>query len=302
MKAVNVIQGSPEWHAFRKEGIGGSDAPVVSGDSPYQSQRGLYLLKRGEAQEDESGSEFIFAKGHKTEGLIRQQFQELTGVEMAPLCLIHPEFDHIRASLDGFDGGKFGVLEAKLVGKGVLEDARDEGIIPRHHFVQIQHNMEVAGVDLAQWFGHNGKDNGILIEVKRDAKFIREQLQREHDFWGMVKEGKLPPLSAMDVLEPQDTKLLAELLEAKILMDNAEAYFNSLKEKLDAYGHPRLRGGGITATKSSRQGSIDYKKIPGVATLIEGYTERYKEKFRSAPSKESWSIRVESISKKAKVS
>ena len=297
MKAVNLVQGTDEWHAFRKLGIGGSDAPVIEGSSRYHTPRKLFLIKRGELVEDTSASDFIFAKGHKTEALVRKNFAELTGAPMQPLCLIHPQFEHIRASLDGFDKNKFGVLEAKLVGKAVLEDARDEGTIPRHHMVQIQHNMEVAGVDVAQWYGHNGNDNGILIEIKRDAKFIREQLQREHDFWGMVTEGRLPPLTADDELVPQDLKILQDIYDAKIFLDNAQANFDSLKEMLDSYGHPLLRGGGILARKGSRSGSLDVKKIPGVKTLLDSYTDRYMEKFRSAPSKESWTI---TIDKKAK--
>lgn len=293
MNVVSLVQGTPEWRQFRLAGIGGSDAPVVSGDSPYRSPLMLFnekALKIVDEEEDER--EFIFAKGHKMEKLIRQQFAELTGSPMDPLCAIHDKHDHVRGSFDGFDGKKYGVLEAKYVGKGVLEDARDLGEIPRHHWVQIQHNVEIAGVDLGQWFGHNG-DHGVLIEVKRDAKFIREQLEREHEFWERIKTGNAPALTKLDELTPADLKLLEDLAEAKRLCDNAEAAFEELKEKLDSYGHPRLRGAGLVCYKSSRQGSIDVKKIPGIKTLLESYTERYLEKFRGAPSKESWTVRAE---------
>jgi len=293
MRIVNVTQGTPEWHAFRLLGIGGSDAPVISGDSPYKTRRRLYLVKKQLEVEAEDDKEFIFAKGHKTEALVRQNFAELTGAEMAPLCGIHEQFDHVRTSLDGFDAAKYGVFEAKLVGRGVLEDAKEFGTIPRHHWVQIQHNMEVAGVDLGQWYGHNGSDNGMLIEVKRDVKFIRTQLEQEHEFWGMVKEGILPALDKRDDLIPNDLAILQELRDAKEFLDNAEANFNAVKAKLDLYGHPRVRGAGILAYKSSRQGSLDVKKIPGVKSLLDSYTERYVEKFRSAPSKESWTVTVD---------
>lgn len=292
-RIVTVTQGTPEWHAFRLLGIGGSEAPALEGSCPYRTARDVAKIKLQMIEEDNGDKEFIFAKGHKTEGLIRREFAQQTGIEMAPLCLIHPTHDHIRASLDGFDGYKYGVLEAKLVGKGVLEDARDEGIIPRHHWVQIQHNMEVAGVDLAQWFGHNGSDNGILIEVKRDAKFIREQLAREHDFWALIKERVLPPLTKRDELEPLDLAVLQELRDAKEFLDNAEANYDAVKAKLDSYGHPLVRGAGVLARKGSRQGSIDVKKIPGIKTLLDGYTERYLEKFRGTPSKESWTVTID---------
>jgi putative phage-type endonuclease len=298
MRIVEVTQGTQEWHDFRKLGIGGSDAPVIDGSSPYQTPRSLYLSKRGELVEDVDSNEFIFAKGHRTESLIRKNFTELTGIEMKPLCGIHEKYDHVRTSLDGFDSSKYGVLEAKLVGKAVLEDARDEGTIPRHHWVQIQHNMEVAGVDLAQWFGHNGSDNGILIEIKKDNNFIQEQLEREHEFWGMVTEGKLPPLAAADDLIPDDQTLLRELFDAKVFLDNAQDEFDKIKAKLDSYGHPRVKGQGILAYKSSRSGTLDVKKIPGIKTLLDSYTEKYMEKFRGAPSVPSWTVKIEKEKKK----
>lgn len=292
MKLITLDQNSPEWLEWRNQGVGGSDAPVIEGSSPYSTPRKLAFIKWGQGVEDQSANEFIFAKGHRTEALIRKNFQDLTGADMAPVCGVHDQFDHVRASFDGLDS-KYGVLEAKLVGKSVLEEARDDGKIPRHHWVQLQHNMEVAGSDIGQWYGHNGSNNGILIEIKRDPKFIREQLEREHEFWSMVQEGKLPPLTPEDELTPADLTLLKDLFEAKVLLDNAETHFQSLKAQLDSYNHPKLRGAGIVAYKSSRQGSLDVKKIPGVKTLLDSYTEKYKEKFRSSPSAPSWTIKIE---------
>jgi putative phage-type endonuclease len=298
MRVIELKQNTPEWHSWRLDGIGGSDAPVIEGSSPYSTPRQLAIIKRDRIVSEDSENEFIFAKGHRTESLVRKNFAELTGIVMEPLCAVHDKFDHIRTSMDGFDKVKYGVLEAKLVGKAVLEEAREDGKVPRHHFVQLQHNMEVAGVDLGQWYGHNGSDNGILIEVKRDPKFISEQLQKEHDFWGMIKEGKLPPLTDRDELIPEDLALLNEIYEAKVLMDNAKEYFESLKAKLDSYGHPKLRGAGIVAYKAGKNGSIDYKKIPGVKRRLEKYSERYLEKFRSAPSEPSWNVSIETKEKK----
>jgi len=108
-----------------------------------------------------------------------------------------------------------------------------------------------------------------------------------------VKEGILPALDKRDDLIPNDLAILQELRDAKEFLDNAEANFNAVKAKLDLYGHPRVRGAGILAYKSSRQGSLDVKKIPGVKSLLDSYTERYVEKFRSAPSKESWTVTVD---------
>ena len=250
MNAIALKQGSPEWHAWRREGLGGSDAPVVEGISPYRTPRQLALEKLGALTESEEDSkEFIFSMGHKTESLIRAQFRELTGAEMTPVCVVHPDFSYLRASLDGFDD-KFGILEGKLVGQAVLEEARG-GKIPGHHYSQIQHQFAVTEVvDRAQWFGHDGKKSGVLVEVRRDNSYIERLLDREHAFWDALKRGELPALTDRDYLVPADDTLLRELRDAKEHAENAQAAFEALRAKAAAhYGHARVSGGGLKLIK-----------------------------------------------------
>jgi putative phage-type endonuclease len=297
MRIKMLRQGSPEWHAWRREGIGGSDAPVVEGISPYRTPRQLALEKRGQdVDAEEDDNEFIFSKGHRTEGVIRAQFRELTGAEMTPLCVEHPELAFVRASLDGFDD-KFGILEGKLVGQAVLEAARG-GEIPAHHFSQIQHQYAVLGdVDRAQWFGHDGKKSGVLVEVKRDNEYIKRLLDKEHQFWEMLKSGGLPALTDRDYLVPDDQRLLHELREAKEFAENAQAAYEIARAKAARhYGHVRIQGAGIKLLKSTRQGSIDLLAVPEIAAAVEAVRQtlplEHIEKFRKKSS-ESWSVRIE---------
>jgi putative phage-type endonuclease len=288
MKIITMNQNSPEWHSWRRQGLGGSDAPVIAGESPYRTQLDLYREKTGlggvEASEE---NEFIFAKGHAVEKLIRRQFQDLTGVRMEPVCLEHSEFSHIRGSLDGYDP-VLGVLEAKLVGQAVLEKAR-EGEIPAHHMTQIQHLLAVSGGDLGQWFGHDGKKNGVLVEVRRNDASIRRLLGMEHDFWDRVCNRMAPPLSSRDYLVPEDLTLLANLREAKEHSANADAYYEQVKAEVVAkYKHDRIAGAGIKLFKVERQGSINYKSLPELAAL----DAEYLEKYRGAGSA-SWTIRLD---------
>lgn len=316
MKEVSLVQGSPEWHAFRRLGIGGSDAPVVEGNSPYRTLRALFDEKKGLGGSEESEEkEFIFAKGHKTEALIRTQFQELTGVEMNPLCAIHDKFEHVRASLDGFDPNKYGVLEAKLIGQEVLEKARSakrmkiEERIPSHHYTQIQHQLAVTGADVAHWFGHDGKATGVMLAIKSNKKYQKTLLEREHQFWDMVIRGEAPPLSDKDYLIPDDLSLLNQLYDAKVLMENAAFEFDRLKKlAIEQYNHPKIAGAGIKIFKVTRQGSLNVMAIPEVSKAIADAAEKakadlkpdYIESFRSAGSS-SWSVTVDKVKPLASV-
>lgn len=293
MKIVKELkQGTSEWHEFRKQGIGGSDAPAVLGISPYKTPYQLAREKIGLKNElDEEDNEFIFAKGHSTEDLIRKQFQDLTKTEMNPICAISDKFEFIRASLDGFSD-KLGVLEAKLVGKEVLKTALEKGEIPTHHLAQIQHQLFVTGVDTGQWFGHNGKDQGALIEIKADKEYINRLVDSEITFWDLVKDNKLPPLSDKDYLIPEDENLLQALRDSKELADNAALAYEAMKSKvLETYKHPRIAGAGLKIYKSIRSGSLSVKDIPEVKEILLKLDQDYLDKFKGKESI-SYTVRV----------
>ena len=295
MITVDLKQGSPEWLEWRKNGLGGSDAPVVEGVSPYRSKRDLFLEKTGKPRVEDDSKDFIFSMGHKTEGIIRKQFQELMNVEMLPVCLVHSQFDYIRVSLDGFDS-KHGVLEAKLVGKEVLEKARN-GEIPKHHFSQMQYQLFASGTDIGSYFCHDGKKDGVLIEVRQNKLYTDILIDLVHEFWRDIQEGKIPPLSDMDYLIPEDEKLLKQLRDAKEFAENAEIEFERMKEiVINTYGHPKIAGGGVKIFKSTRQGSLNLLKVPEIEQVVDQIKKTlkadYLEKFRSKSS-ESWTVRIE---------
>lgn len=286
MKVVkDLAQGSSAWHTFRLQGLGGSDAPAVLGVSPYKTPYQLAREKCGlKNEQDEQDNEFIFAKGHATEKLIRKEFQELMKVDMNPICVISDKYDFIQASLDGFDP-KHGVLEAKLVGKEVLKTALEKGEIPVHHFAQLQHQLFVTGADVGQWFGHNGKDQGALIEVKADKEYTNSLVDKEITFWDLVRTRNLPPLSDLDYLIPEDEKLLLELREAKELAENASLAYEAMKSRvLETYKHPKISGAGLIIYRTIRDGSVAVKDIPEVQEVLMKLEKDYLDKFKGKGS------------------
>lgn len=291
MKTVELVQGSLEWHAFRKMHIGSSDAPAVLGVSPYRTMRQCAAEKIGLPQPlleaEEEKNEFIFNRGHAVEKKIREQFKELTGVFMAPLVCVHPEYEVLAASLDGFDP-RLGVLEAKLVGQAVLKKAEALGEIPEHHAVQMQHQMMVTGADVGSWFGHDGKGTGFMVTVPADRAKQAQMIETELKFWEMVKAKVLPPLTDRDYLEIENDPDMASLKELKELMDNATSLFDEQKAKVLAkLKHSRCTGSGLSIVKSVRAGNVSWQSIPEVKALAADYVEKFRGK-----QVESWTVRV----------
>jgi putative phage-type endonuclease len=280
MKIVKHEQNTKPWHQWRKKGLGGSDAAAILGKSPYMTAFELYLDKVGRGiKKDDSSGEYIFARGHETEEMLRGEIFALTGKHMAPICVEDSEHSFLRASLDGYESS-LGILEAKLVGKKVLEDIK-AGIIPPHHFIQVQHSMRVAGVDVTRYFAHDLGKHGVLLEVKADQEFQKRLLDAEVAFWERVKLKDPPALTADDYFIPTEQSDFKNLKKLKKRLDLLQTQYDTLEAKIkESMPHPKVACAGVKIITIERQGSIGYSQLPEVKAL----SKEYLEQFRGKPS------------------
>lgn len=115
----------PEWEAIRTIGIGGSDAAIALGVSPYRTELELYYDKHCipeeldiEKNEDKKGKEFIFSYGHKVESLVIETFCNITGAKVIPETRMFRKksMPYITANIDAIvemPDGRIFVFEAK---------------------------------------------------------------------------------------------------------------------------------------------------------------------------------------------
>jgi putative phage-type endonuclease len=283
MKTLPIIQGTPEWHSWRATWIGGSDSPAVLDESPYITRRELFLTRKGLLKK-ESGNEYIFMRGHEAEAQMRGEIFALLGSTFEPICIIHPSLSYFLSSLDGFSD-QFGILETKLVGREVLKAAIDKDEIPRHHWIQMQHQFITADdVDCGKWFGSTLSNDGAVVDIRKDKTFCQKLKDEVSRFWEMLEKNECPPHGPKDVLEINDEKWSAEfihLMRLKRAVDLAqELYESKLEELKGEFTHPKIQCGPVSMTRIERQGSISYAKIPEVKNLDPVYLES----FRGAPS------------------
>lgn len=182
---IDVEQGTPEWRAWRREGIGASDAPAIMGESPWKSA--AYLLREKCEPETAPRQNAAMARGNRLEPEARQMYVASTGNDVSPACLqsnLHP---WLRASLDGICFSNRIVVEIKC-GDSVYRQTAREQRVPRYYYGQLQHLLAVTGfVTLDFWCYLPGRPE-LLLSVGRDEPYIERMLRAELEFWDRVQQ------------------------------------------------------------------------------------------------------------------
>jgi putative phage-type endonuclease len=183
---VDLEQGSEAWHAWRRQGIGASDAPTIMGENPFKSLSSLLREKRAPVRDRSQSA--AMAIGTQLEPVARQAYVERTGRMVEPACLQSTSHDWLKASLDGLAAGHDAVVEIKC-GQSAYRIATQTGAVPPYYFGQLQHILAVTGLDAIDFWCYWPGHLPLLIEVPRDDVYITLLLQRERDFWNQILEG-----------------------------------------------------------------------------------------------------------------
>ena len=69
-KIERLQQNTAEWHRWRQQGLGASDAPVIMGEAAFKTPRMLWSIKTGRMQEDAPGP--AARRGRELERLARR--------------------------------------------------------------------------------------------------------------------------------------------------------------------------------------------------------------------------------------
>ena len=255
-------QNTPQWHRWRMQGIGASDAPVIMGETAFKTPLTLWSIKTGRMQEGSAGP--AARRGRELERFARHAYERQTGIQVEPLCLVHEEFEWMRASLDGlsFDGSTLVEIKCPLS----LRDraSAQEGRIPSHYHAQLQHQLEVSRAEQAHYWSFHGTD-GILIEIRPDKEYAKRLVEAEAAFWQLVKENRWPELANEEQDLSADPKWRHAALryrEVRLRLENAALEEHNLRGALARMATAkRTYGCGVEVLKSSRKGAVDYAAV-----------------------------------------
>lgn len=171
-----------EWLAFRRTGIGGSDAGTVCGLHPYVSKIELWADKTGRLPEKEDTEKM--REGRELEEYIAWRFCQKTGKKVRRRNVIyqHDNYDFILANVDREIVGENAGLECKMTSVFNKSDFAN-GNIPLYFHCQCMHYMNVKGYDkmyLAVWIpGQDFYD----FEIPYNKTEGEALLKMEIDFW-----------------------------------------------------------------------------------------------------------------------
>lgn len=187
-----------EQIAKRRFSIGGSDANILMSGDPA-AILGLWETKLGMREPDDLSRVLPVQFGIYTEPLNRRWYMQETGNEISDVGAerVHPCFDFLTCTLDGFVAKERAVFEAKCV--NAFSNAEETA---QKYMGQLHHNMAVCGLQRAVLSVFIGTLKYEHFIVESDPFYAATLLENESAFWAHV-QAKTPPGELPTIAAPQ---------------------------------------------------------------------------------------------------
>jgi putative phage-type endonuclease len=255
------------WLQRRSLGIGGSEIGIILGKSPYRTAYSLWLEKTGKKQ-----PENISALPHVQRGIRGEKTCRIL-LEQKYLTSFNPkEWTKglvCRCTDDGYSLDKNWILEIKCMGKDA-HAAAAQGVVPEHYRLQCQWNLMISGAERCLFVSFRPEDETMhIIDILPDEKEGAQLYQFAELWWSNhITNGIPPALMAGDYVKCELDSFTKAATDYKLALDEfrkAEDLLEQRKAVLSSFTTqdiPALRGAGLMVSRATRQGSVDYKKIP----------------------------------------
>jgi len=149
MQVVNLIQGSPEWHAHRAEHHNASDAPAMLGESKYKTRdQLLHEMATGLKPETDAGLQRRFDEGHDAEAKARPLAEKIIGDELSPTV---GTVEKLSASFDGITFAGDVIFEHKLLNdelRAAFHNQDPDTVdLPIMYRIQMEQQLYISGAE-----------------------------------------------------------------------------------------------------------------------------------------------------------
>ena len=164
MQIVELTQGTPEWHAHRRNHFNASDAPAMMGVSPYKTR--AQLLKEvatGITPDIDEATQARFDAGHLFEELARKYIAEnIIGEDLFPCVGTVGKFS---ASFDGLTMLNDVVFEHKTL-NSKIEQYTCAGDIDLMYRIQMEQQLMVSNAEKCLFVASKFGDDDVCIDKR----------------------------------------------------------------------------------------------------------------------------------------
>lgn len=165
METLNLIQGTPEWHAHRRNHFNASDAPAMLGLSPYKTRTQLlHEMATGDAPEVDAATQKRFDYGHRFEALARPLAEEFIGQELFPVVGV---LGKLSASFDGLTmdesiGFEHKTLNAEL--RAAMAGTESGTALPAGYRAQMEQQLMISGAQRILFMASSWRGDELIEE------------------------------------------------------------------------------------------------------------------------------------------
>lgn len=249
MKYIDLEQGSQEWLDWRRERRMASETPFIMGVSPYGNANKIRKDKQGISKGFQNAA---MSYGHEQEEYAREHYQAAhTG--MIPM-VVEDDDGVYAASLDGISVDGTRIIEIKSPYKGVDSERWQAAVIGKvlvHDFLQVQHQLMVSGAESCDFIVWVPDQDMQIINVKAEPAEWEKIREAWDEFWPTV-------------VERDDDKwhyASNAYIKAKENFDRAKIMLDDAKADLLDLAAGEASGNGVSVTKVTRKGSVDWGRI-----------------------------------------
>jgi putative phage-type endonuclease len=276
----NYEDGSPEWHALRAGGIGGSEIGTILGLNPWESAYTLFHKRLGLIEDNiENNWPIRFGKAFESAvlGLFGEEHSNLEVMQTG--TFVSNDNDWMHANPDALAQDKTDkslmIVEVKTARSSWSE-------LPPHYEAQVMWYMHVTGIKKAVVVGVNGMTYQEFY-VDYDPFIGKLYEDRALEFWNALKDqvapnwdGSKSTFETVRELHPEisdesvDLHTFGhELKDAQMQYEQAEYRLNEIKSKVIAamdkarYGYVVSESGEqiVVAQRQSRNGGKPFLQI-----------------------------------------
>ena len=180
-QVIDLEQNTPEWEEWRFAGIGASDAPAIMGDNQFKLASELLHEKKNRITPPKN---IYMLRGSQLEPIARDAYSKKYDIELMPLCVQSMEHHWLRASLDAISPARDHLVEIKC-GQSAYKKAQ-RGIVPFYYYGQLQHQLQLTGLQEMYYWCFWPNMPGIRIRVKRDNNYISRLFEAEVEFYATM--------------------------------------------------------------------------------------------------------------------